>query len=65
MRTNIEIDDKLLSQVMEFSGAKTKKEAINEALKFYLYRMALQKLEELRGPGSWEGNLEEMRTVVR
>jgi Arc/MetJ family transcription regulator len=65
MRTNIEIDDRLLSQVMEFSGAKTKKEAIDEALKYYLYRIALQKLEEMRGPGAWEGNLDEMRTVER
>ncbi|TAE36831.1 MAG: type II toxin-antitoxin system VapB family antitoxin [Runella slithyformis] len=65
MRTNVEIDDELLSQVMAFSGTKTKKEAINEALKYYLYRIALQKLDEIRGPGAWEGNLEEMRTVVR
>jgi Arc/MetJ family transcription regulator len=65
MRTNIDIDDQLLSQVMAFSGAKTKKEAINEALKYYLYRVALKKLEEMRGPGAWEGNLDEMRTVER
>lgn len=56
MRTNAEIDDQLLSQVIACSGAKTKKEAINEALKFYLYRMALQKLDELREPSSWEEN---------
>ena len=65
MRTNIEIDDELLAKVMALSGAKTKKEAIDEALKHFLYRIALRKLEEIRGPGAWEGNLDEMRTVER
>lgn len=65
MRTNVEIDDELLAKVMALSGAKTKKEAIDEALKHLLYRMALRKLEEIRGPGAWEGNLDEMRTVER
>lgn len=33
MRTNVDINDKLLKEVMERLGAKTKKEAINMALK--------------------------------
>ncbi len=65
MRTNIDIDDKLLAKAMEMSGVKTKKEAVNQALKEWIYRNALKKLEVLRGPGCWEGNLDEMRTVER
>jgi Arc/MetJ family transcription regulator len=33
LRTNIDIDDKLLARAMSMSGAKTKKEAVNQALK--------------------------------
>lgn len=65
MRTNIDIDDKLLAKAMEMSGVKTKKEAVNQALKEWIYRTALKKLDELRGPDSWEGNLAEMRTIER
>jgi Arc/MetJ family transcription regulator len=65
MRTNIDIDDKLLAKAMVLSGARTKKEAINEALKSWIYQIRLLQLEELRGPGAWEGNLDAMRTVER
>jgi len=65
MRTNIEINDDLLAQVIELSGAKTKREAIELALKNWVHTLLLQKLEEIRGPGAWEGNLDEMRTVER
>ena len=61
MRTNIDIDDNLLAQAMEMSGAKTKKEAVNLALKDWVYVMALKKVEEFRGPGVWVGSLDEMR----
>ena len=32
MRTNIEIDDKLMKQAMKSSGAQTKKAAVEQAL---------------------------------
>ncbi len=61
MRTNIEIDDKLLGQVMRKSGAKTKREAVDSSLRIAL---RLQKqgdaIRSLRGIG-WEGDLEAMR----
>ncbi|MEU6857831.1 type II toxin-antitoxin system VapB family antitoxin [Glycomyces sp. NPDC046736] len=34
-KTLVDIDDELLADVMSKSGAKTKKQAINEALSFY------------------------------
>lgn len=46
MRTTIDINDDLLSEVMEKSKAKTKKNAIVIALKDYLL---LKKREELKG----------------
>lgn len=61
MRTNIEIDDDLLSEVMEIGGLKTKKAAVDAGLRKLLaeYR-ARRALDELAGIG-WDGDLEKMR----
>jgi Arc/MetJ family transcription regulator len=42
MRTNIEIDDKLLKEVMKVAGVKTKKAAVEEAMQ-RMVRMDRQK----------------------
>lgn len=62
MRTNIEIDDALMAAAMAATGARTKREAVEIALKsaVQLGRQA-RALEQLWGMG-WEGDLEEMRT---
>jgi Arc/MetJ family transcription regulator len=61
MRTNIEIDDELLAEVMERSGAKTKREAVDASLRVAL-RLQQQgdTIRSLRGIG-WDGDLEESR----
>lgn len=46
MRTTIEINEELISDVMKKAGVKTKKDAIVTALKDYLRH---KKLEELKG----------------
>ena len=62
MRTNIEIDDGLMAEAMEALGVKTKREAVESALREAVRMKAqLRALRELRGIG-WEGNLDEMRT---
>lgn len=63
MRTNIEIDDNLLNRVLELSHAKTKKEAIENALREYLRILSQKELLALRGKVKWEGDLDEMRSV--
>jgi Arc/MetJ family transcription regulator len=62
MRTNIEIDDKLLTEAMSATGQTTKKATVEQALR-EVVRAAQQRqaLKDLRGIG-WEGDLEEMRT---
>ena len=61
MRTNIEIDDKLLSQAMAASGCSTKRAAVEEGLRLLLrVREQAKALRELKGLG-WEGDLDEMR----
>lgn len=61
MRTNIEIDDKLMKQAMKASGLKTKKATVDEALRILLRVSAAERLRKLRGKLHWEGNLEESR----
>ncbi len=61
MRTNIDIDDKLMKAAMKATGKKTKKATVEEALRIAVRRAQLQGLLDLRGIG-WEGDLDAMRT---
>lgn len=61
MRTNIDIDDKLMAEAMAASGLSTKKATVEEALKLMLLRKSRGKaLENMAGTG-WAGNLDETR----
>jgi len=61
MRTNIEIDDKLLARFMKKSGAKTKREAVDTSLRTALrLREQGDAIRSLRGIG-WDGDLEASR----
>jgi Arc/MetJ family transcription regulator len=61
MRTNIDIDDALLTEAMKASGLKTKKATVEEALRRFV-REHRQKnaIAELAGIG-WDGDLDAMR----
>lgn len=61
MRTNIEIDDALIKSVMRAVGAKTKREAIDTALRETLRLRQQEAIMQLWGLG-WEGDLDHMRT---
>lgn len=61
MRTNIDIDDELLSQAMAAAGLSTKRATVEEGLRLLVrLREQAKALTELRGLG-WEGDLDEMR----
>lgn len=61
MRTNIDIDDKLLAEAMAATGLKTKRAVVEEGLRTLTrLQRQVQALEALRGIG-WEGDLDEMR----
>ncbi|OGU68851.1 MAG: transcription regulator of the Arc/MetJ class, partial [Ignavibacteria bacterium RBG_16_36_9] len=49
MRTNIVIDDKLMSLAFKTSGLSTKKEVVEEALRLLIKVKNQQKLKKLRG----------------
>lgn len=61
MRTNIEIDDKLMKAAMKASGKKTKRETVEEALRGLVESRKRPKILDLKGVG-WDGYpLEDIR----
>lgn len=61
MRTNIDIDDDVLREVQRLTGAKTKRAAVDFALREVVARHRRLDLLELRGKVRWEGDLEASR----
>ncbi len=49
MRTNIELDDELIAYVQKEGGHKTKREAVEAALKEYRRRLAMRALLDMAG----------------
>jgi Arc/MetJ family transcription regulator len=62
MRTNIEIDDTLMSDALAMTGVRTKKEAVELALKTLIRLKKQERIKQFKGRLRWEGDLEEMRT---
>jgi len=61
LRTNIEIDEKLIAEGLKLTHLKTKKDLVNYALKELVNKKKRKKLIELKGRVEWTGNLSEMR----
>jgi Arc/MetJ family transcription regulator len=49
MRTTLVIDEELLDEVKELSGAKTKRAAVEKALEEFVQRRKARKLMDLEG----------------
>jgi len=62
MRTNIIIDDQLMQDALRLGGFKTKKEAVEEALRLLIHLKQQEQIRKYRGKLYWEGDLEGMRT---
>jgi Arc/MetJ family transcription regulator len=61
MRTNIEIDDRLMKSAMKTLGKKTKRETVEEALRRVVDLGKQAEIKKLFGKVRWDGNLDEMR----
>lgn len=59
-RTNVDIDDAACTVVMRRYGLRTKREAINFALRELAAEMSLEEARRMKGSG-WEGSLDELR----
>lgn len=63
MRTNIEIDDKLMSDVLKATGLKTKKDVVELGLKTLIRLKKQESIRAMRGKLTWTGDLDEMRNA--
>jgi Arc/MetJ family transcription regulator len=61
MRTNVVIDDELMAQAMAYSGLKTKRAVIEEALRTLITLKSQEQVRELKGELPWDGDLNVMR----
>ncbi len=59
-RTNVVIDDELIERVMRQYGFRTKREAVDYALRRLVSKYEPKDMLDLRGVG-WGGDLEAMR----
>jgi len=62
MRTNIVIDDELMNDAIRLTGAKSKRETVELALKLLIRLKKQENIKNFRGKLNWEGDLEDMRT---
>jgi Arc/MetJ family transcription regulator len=61
MRTNIDIDDRLMRRAMRESGARTKKATVEAGLRLLADTHAQTSIRRLKGKVRWEGDLAESR----
>lgn len=62
MRTNIVIDDKLMTKALKATGLKTKREAVETGLRLLIKLKNQEQLRAARGKLHWEGDLDKSRT---
>ena len=61
-RTNIVIDNKLIKEALKVTGAKTKREAVDIALRRLVKNHSLaESVKQTAGKLQWEGNLKAWR----
>ncbi len=62
-RTNIEIDDELVAEAMQLTGASTKREVVDVALRRLVEKGSLYRaLKRLRGRAEWSGDVDAWRS---
>lgn len=61
LRTNVEIDDKWMSETLKITGLKTKRQVVEQAFGELLRLKKQEGLRKLRGKIDWQGDLEDMR----
>jgi Arc/MetJ family transcription regulator len=62
MRTNIVIDDQLMRDTLRATGLKTKREAVEVALRTLLRLKRQEGIRRFRGKLDWQGDLNAMRS---
>ncbi len=62
MRTNIVIDDALMTETLRVTGLKSKREAVELGLQTLLRLRRQEEIRQFRGKMPWDGDLDAMRT---
>lgn len=61
LRTNIELDEKLVKEGLKLTRKKTKKELVNHALQELVSRLKRRKILAVEGKVKWSGKLSDLR----
>lgn len=61
MRTNIVIDDQLMTDALKATGIKTKREVVEMGLKTLIKLKQQEKIKAFKGKLKWDGNLDDLR----
>ena len=61
MRTNIDIDDRLMERAMKSCGSRTKRATVEAGLRLLILTRAQNSIRRLRGKIRWDGDLERSR----
>ena len=63
MRTTINVEESIFEDLMRFTDAKTRTEAVNHAIAEWVRRKRIDLFREKRGKITWEGDLNDMRAL--
>lgn len=61
MRTNVVLDDQLMTRAIRSSGCRTKRATIETGLRLLVQVNSQKRLRGLKGKIKWEGDLRKMR----
>jgi Arc/MetJ family transcription regulator len=61
MRTNIVLEDNLITQAMRLTGLRTRRATVEAGLQLLIRTYSQAGVRPLRGRVAWEGDLEENR----
>jgi len=61
MKTNIDLDERLVDRAQKLTGLKTKKEIVNHALSELVRRKDQKSILRLKGKIAWAGDLGKLR----
>jgi Arc/MetJ family transcription regulator len=61
MRTNIEIDDKLMRRAMTAAGTTTKRETVEKGLELLIRQRRQRGILRFKGKVDWRGNIDSWR----
>jgi hypothetical protein len=60
-RTNLVLDERLLTEATKILGARTYSAAVNTALEELIRQRKVQSISQFFGSGIWKGDLSQMR----